>query len=258
MPFGSGERLLSVQGITRALGIIEAVAEHQPVGVGELSRLLDLPKSTVQRNLQALASAGWIRPVGDETTRWMLTSRALIVGYRASREGGLREAALPAMRQLRDLTDETITLQGRDGDRRLILIEQVNSHQAVRTFNRLGTVTPLPLTSSGMAVLASLSDDEVTQVLAEPLPRSTEATITDIAVIRAEVERVRKRGYAINHGQNRVGVCAVGAAVLDSAGRPIAGLGISMPATRFDEARVPEWGRLVIGAARQIGSELGE
>jgi IclR family acetate operon transcriptional repressor len=246
-----------VQGISRALGIIEAIAEHQPVGVGELSRLVALPKSTVQRNLQALAEAGWVRPVGEEITRWMLTSRALVVGYRASREGGLREAALPVMRQLRDQSDETITLQTRDGERGLILIEQVNSQQAVRTFNRLGTVTPLPLTSSGMAVLASLSDHEVEEILAQPLPRSTEATITDVGIIRAEIERVRERGYAVNRGQNRVGVCAVGAAVLDSAGRPIAGLGISMPESRFDEGRVPDWGKMVISAARQIGAEFG-
>jgi IclR family acetate operon transcriptional repressor len=247
-----------VQGIQRALGIIEAVAEHQPVGVGELSRLLALPKSTVQRNLQALSDAGWVRPVGDVTTRWMLTSRALTVGYRASREDGLREAAQRPMRELRDATDETITLQARDGDRRLILIEQVNANQAVRTFNRLGTVTPLPLTSSGMAVLARLPDDEVDMILAEPLPQATEATVTDVRVIRRELLLVRDRGYAVNKGQNRPGVCAVGAAVLDSAGRPVAGLGISMPESRFDESKVALWGEMVCTTAERIGSQLGQ
>jgi IclR family acetate operon transcriptional repressor len=248
----------TVQGIERALRIIEAVADNQPIGVAELSRQLELPKSTVQRNLQALASAGWVRPVGAEITRWMLTSRALTVGYRASREGGLREAALGPMRELRDVTDETITLQVRDGEKSLVLIEQVDANQAVRTFNRLGAITPLPLTSSGMAILARLDDDEVERVLADQLPRETAATITDPVAIRAELATVRECGYAVNKGQNRVGVCAVGAAVLDSAARPIAGIGISMPETRFDEERVPYWGRLVVATATQISAALGE
>ncbi|WP_425559978.1 helix-turn-helix domain-containing protein [Kitasatospora paranensis] len=69
------------------LSVLELVAEHQPAGVGELSRISGLPKSTVQRTLRALADAGWIRPVGREFTRWALTPRMVTIGRRAAREG---------------------------------------------------------------------------------------------------------------------------------------------------------------------------
>jgi len=58
-----------MQGIQRVFAVLEAVAQHQPAGVGELSMIFGLPKSTVQRHLWALSDAGWIGPVGEEFTR---------------------------------------------------------------------------------------------------------------------------------------------------------------------------------------------
>jgi IclR family acetate operon transcriptional repressor len=70
------------------------------------------------------------------------------------------------------------------------------------------------------------------------------------------VLEARERGYAVNISENRAGVCAVGAAVADDSGRPIAAVAISMPDTRFDAARVPEWGAWVRTTARAITAAL--
>lgn len=159
-----------MQGIERGLRVLEAVAENQPVGVGELSRTLQLPKSTVQRTLQALASAGWIRSDGSEYTRWKLTSRALAVGRRGWDKGDLRTVALEPMRELRDLTNETITLQIRDGVERVVQIERMDSHQAVRTFIKVGSTWQLPHTSGGMAIMARYRTTRSTEFF--PIPSS--------------------------------------------------------------------------------------
>jgi IclR family transcriptional regulator, acetate operon repressor len=245
-----------VQGIERGLQVLEAVADHQPVGVGELARVLGLSKSSVQRNLLGLADAGWIRAVGGEFTKWTLTTRALRVGLRGSSEGRLRELALEPMRTLRDLTDETVTLQVREGDR-MVLIERVDSRQAVRSFTHLGMITPLPVTSGGQSVLALLPAEEQDRILAEPLARLTPLTVTDPDVIRERMAVVRERGYAVNIGQNRNDVCAVGTAVMDPSGREaVAALGISMPASRFAEDRVPWWGTQVVATAAALTALL--
>jgi IclR family acetate operon transcriptional repressor len=57
----------------RVLEVFEAVAEHQPVGVAALSRMLDIDKSAVQRALVTLADQGWIQADDDPTTRWETT-----------------------------------------------------------------------------------------------------------------------------------------------------------------------------------------
>lgn len=244
-----------MQGIERGLRVLEAVAESQPVGVGELSRTLALPKSTVQRTLQALASAGWIRSIGTEYTKWQLTSRALAVGRRAWDGGDLRTIALEPMRELRDLTNETVTLQVRDGAERVVQIERMDSLQAVRTFVKVGSTYQFPHTSAGMAILASLPDDEVDRILAKPIERLTPKTDTDPESIRRKLEQIRRDGYAVNENQNRTGVCAVGAAVIDESG-PVGGIGISMPESRFDLQRVPWWGKQVSVTAANVSSLL--
>lgn len=245
-----------MQGVQRVLSVLEAVAFNQPVGVGQLSKVLGLPKSTVQRHLWALSDAGWIRPVGHEYTRWTLTSRALLIGQRGSQEGQLREIALDPMRQLRDSTEETITMQVPVSAQALVQIERVDSEQAVRTYVTLGQVTPMYATSGGLAFLAHLRPPEVDAALAGELESLTPQTQTDPAAVREELDRIRERGYAVNIGMNRTGVCAVGAAVRDRDDRPVAALGISIPENRFDLDRVAWWGEQVIATTKVIQTRL--
>src|SRR5215218_6454615 len=63
-----------LQSLTRALAAIDAIAEHQPVGLSALARALGEDKSALQRVLVTLHTAGWIRPVAGELTRWELTA----------------------------------------------------------------------------------------------------------------------------------------------------------------------------------------
>lgn len=244
-----------MQSVERCLRAIEVIAELQPIGVGELARKLDVPKSTMQRTLQTLASVGWIKDDGGAYTRWKLTSRALKVGRQASAdEGDLRTVAYEHMQALRDATNETITLQVRDGQSRMVQIERVDSFHAVRTFMKLGASSPITATAGGFAVLAALPDQDVEEILKSPIERLTPKTITDLNEIRREIAAVRERGFAVNLGQHREGVCAIGAAIVDSSGEPVGGIGISIPESRFDPQRINELGALVRSTASTISS----
>src|SRR5262249_56086889 len=144
---------MAMQSVLRSLLVLEAVAEHQPVRVGELTPLLGLPKSTVQRSLETLAEAGWLHQVDGDLTRWALTSRARAVVLRSGGEEDLREAALPPMQQLRDAAGETAHLFVPAGSYRVVAIERVDSRRNVRTIIPLGTVFPLLATSPALPIL---------------------------------------------------------------------------------------------------------
>ncbi|HEY3688539.1 MAG TPA: IclR family transcriptional regulator [Streptosporangiaceae bacterium] len=245
-----------MQSVLRSLEVLEAVAEHQPVGVAELARKLGLPTSTVQRILGTLAQAGWLRPSDDELTRWTMTGKALIIGRKAVREVGLKEAAAEPMAALRDATQETIHLSVVDGTERMILIDRVDCDQPVRTYNKLGGTSPMHATASGRSVLAAMPDADVEKVIARGLTRLTETTITDPKRLRHDIKEIRENGYAVNISENRANVCAIGAAVRDTTGRPVAGISISMPDIRFDHRQVPQWGAQVAKTAAEIGAEL--
>ncbi|WP_063044341.1 IclR family transcriptional regulator [Nocardia pseudovaccinii] len=245
-----------MQSVLRSLRVLEAVSEHQPIGVAALSRMLDLPTSTVQRILVTLAEAGWLRGTEEDLNRWVLTGQALIVGRRAMGEIGIREAAAEPVRALAEATHETIHLSVLDGRKRTVLIDRFDSDQPVRTYNRLGTASPLHVTSIGRSLLAAMTDEDVEWVIAHGLPRITENTITDPDRLRANIREIRELGYAVNIGENRANVCAVGAAVLGPGRKPVAAVAISMPDIRFDHRQVPLWGDLVRKAAAAIGANL--
>lgn len=247
---------MSVQSVQRSLRVLETVASRQPVGVAELARSLDLPKSTVQRSLVTLAEQGWLEPVHGDYVRWSLGPAARRLARASARETTLREAALAPMQALRDATDETIHLAVQDGVRWMVLIERMDSTQAVRTFNELGTRTPSYATSTGLSVLAHLPDADLEELFAEPLEVFSSTTVVDAAELRKELATVRERGYAVNLCRYRPQVAAVGAPIRAAAGRPVGGICISMPDSRFRPDRVEGWGRLVADTAGAIGARL--
>src|SRR5258705_6333402 len=91
----------TLRNVLNTLRVLEEVASRQPIGVGELARVLGMPKSSVQRALVTLRTAGWIRPAAGEVTRWGITTRAPAGGGRARGDLDLRRAALPILGGLR-------------------------------------------------------------------------------------------------------------------------------------------------------------
>ncbi len=246
-----------MQGIARALQIFEHVATLGPIGVSDLARRVELPKSTTQRHLLALAEAGWIRAVGEsDFTRWVVTPRALMLSQNGSREGAIAAVAVEFMTKLRDEIDETVVLQVPKTAYETTYIAHVDSQQPVRTFIPVGMTGFITLTAGGLAMLAHRTPEEIEDVLSQHIPSVTSASITDPAVIRAYLPTVKELGYSVSRGQNRPGVRSVAAAVLDSAGRPVAGLGISFPESRFDESRIPEWGQQIRATAAAVSARM--
>jgi len=245
------------QTLIRGLRVLEAMAaQEHPIGVGDLSRSLELPKSTVQRLLRTLDQEGWAQTSGEPTTRWQLSPRlATLCAGTASAEG-LRGAALPHMVELGKRSGETIHFIVPDRDVRLVLIERVDSIHPIRSFNDLGASTLLHSSAGGKAFMAALPEDELARYLSRPLEKVMPNTTTDPQQLMHQVIEARRNGYAVNISENREHVCAIGSAVVNRTGRPIASVVISMPDIRFEPTRVAEWGGWVRDAAAAIGQDL--
>jgi IclR family transcriptional regulator, acetate operon repressor len=245
---------MEMKSVIRSLRILEAVAQHQPVTVGELTKLFGLPKSTVQRTLVTLNEAGWLRANRKDTTRWEIGARVLAVRPAALQGSSLFAAAREPMVRLRDAVNETIHLAVPDALHCMVVVDRVDSGHAVRTFHDIGDTSPLHATAAGRAVLAQLPAADVEELIARGLERFSESTTTDPAELRAGLARVRRDGYAVNRNQYRPDVCAIAAPVLDEDGTPLAALAVSMPDSRYEAARLPELGRRVADAATEIAA----
>jgi IclR family acetate operon transcriptional repressor len=249
---------MEMKSVTRSLRILEAVAQHQPVTVGELTKLFGLPKSTVQRTLVTLAEAGWLRANRKDTTRWEIGARVLAVRPAALQGSSLFAAAREPMVRLRDAVNETIHLSVPDALQCMVVVDRVDCDHPVRTFHTIGDNSPLHATAVGRAVLAHLPKQDVEELIAGGLERYSDTTPADPDALRAELDRIRSDGYAVNRNQYRPGVCAIAAPILDEEGTPLAAVAVSMPESRYDEDQLPEWGRRVAEAAAEItGRRLG-
>ncbi|WP_020499217.1 IclR family transcriptional regulator [Sciscionella marina] len=244
-----------IASVRTTLRVLEHVAQRQPVGVSELARAMDLPKTTVQRCLVTLREVGWLRVVDDQS-RWAVTSKPLDIGLRAVGKDQIRAIADSYLEDLRARTDETIHLTVRQGDS-LIIISRKDSRQAVRTYVELGTRAPLHATSCGLATLAQLPENEVENIINRGLNSFTGTTILDPTGLRDEIERTRKRGYSVNAAAWwRPQVCAVGSAILDNERCPIGAIAISIPSSRFNTLQVPYLGSCAIETTQAISQAL--
>jgi IclR family transcriptional regulator, acetate operon repressor len=241
------------QSVRNALRVIEAVSIDGAAGVSDLARRLELPKSTAQRTLVTLRSAGWLRQ--DAQSRWALTLRCATIGRSVVRENDIRPVAQPVAEDLRDRTHESVRYFLIEGES-LVLLGSAESDLAVRPVESdLAGVSVLHATAIGRAALANMSPERVERVLARPLTAVTPKTLTDPSALRVEINTTRRRGW----GQVRedlyldVGGVAAAARLGEEV---LVGIGISYPLHRTPERTANSYGRLVRDAIADIAAAV--
>ncbi len=236
-----------------ALTVLEELSLNDGVGVSRLARQLGLPKSTVQRTLSTLEGAGWVRR--DAEARWGLTLRCAVVGQRVMERTTLTEVVRPLVLELRDQTQETVRCFLVDA-MDVVLLDLAESGHAVRAVEQdlLGS-TPLHATAIGKAALAA-RPDELAALLEQPLARVTPRTITDPELLRRDVERAGRRGWAETAEETHLDVGGV-AAVAEVSADVLVGVGITYPLHRASEATTESYGRLVRASADRTAQLIG-
>ncbi|WP_240232540.1 IclR family transcriptional regulator [Devosia lacusdianchii] len=244
--------------VRKALVVLETVADLQPVGVSELAAHLKQPKTSVQRALETLHEAAWIRPTGGERTKWELTFRASRLARKAGSHFGLREAALPIMEKLRRETNETVHLAVLD-DFEIVLIERLESPHAVRHVEPLGGRAPVLSTATGKAILSCLGEDEVARIYREAVKAESQSVAIapppPIDELMRELAEIAARGYATTTSW-RQDVFATGAVIAATDRRPIAAVSVSTPAGRATVENRALHAQLLPIAALQISEHL--
>ena len=199
--------------VTRAAAILDVLAESPalPSGPSELARRLGLPKSSIANILNAMAEVGLVRRTGSGFT----------LGRKLAELGGAYLAAIDLVQEFYDVSrelptasDETVQLAVLD-DLEMTYLARHDGRQQVRLTSGIGRRLPATVTATGKAALASLDDRELELRLstAGPLPRLTPNSIGTIDDLRADIERVRERGHAIDNEETIEGVICLGVAI---------------------------------------------
>jgi DNA-binding IclR family transcriptional regulator len=222
--------------------------------VSQVATRLGVARSTAHRLLAMLVYRDFA--VQDDDRNYRAGPVLELAAHSQSRAAALRAAALPHLRRLVDLLDETANLAIRTGDT-VRFIASAEGSQALRVTAREGMVFPAHRTTAGLLLLAELDPAELNDIYAEERyrQRPTEER-PDLSALRAELTRIRRNGFVVNKERSERGLIAVGVPVRDSAGTAIAGLAVSMPAVRYDRRQLPTLVATLRSAAHELETDL--
>ena len=244
-----------VQSVDRALSILEILARRRDTGVTELGRELGVHKSTAFRLLAALERRGFVEQTTDRGTYRLGLGIVRLAGAITAQLDLTRQSQAACERLAADL-GETVNIAILDGSR-AVNITQVRGAAAIASHNWIGQHTPLHATSSGKVLLAFGPESVRELVLADALPRFTDATVIDAAALDEELGRIRQVGWGATAEEFEVGLNAVAAPVRGADGTVIAALSISAPAYRLARDSFPQAAKRVIEAADEVSNHMG-
>ena len=244
------------QAVLRAVALLKCFDEGHPEwNLSDLSRAVDLNKTTVFRLLSALESEGLIaREDGGES--YILGPEILVLAGIALRNLDLRSAARPILEQLAQSSGETASLEIVSGDEMLIIDEVVGGY-LVSGIRSLGTRWPLHGTSTGLAVLAAWSSGKRESYLSQNLEALTSHTVTERLLLIDLLEQFANQGYAVSDEMLESGLVAIGAPLFNYDGQVEAAISIYGPKSRLDKKRIVAVSSQVREAANSISKKLG-
>ena len=245
------------QVLERTFSILEVFTEARPEwSTTDIARSLGLPVPTVHRILAALKRLGYVSQ-HEDTRRFRLGAAALSLGERARAVADLRPVALGPLRRLSDAAGETALLTVLTPERdRGVCLERVETPQPLRLSVQPGRQLPLHAGASQKALLAFMPDEDIDRLIAAPLDRFCQSTITDPRLLRRELKAIRARGWASSYEETNVGVWGIAVPVL-SESDVVCAVGIAGPSPRLSAERVRRDVGLVHDAAVAIGRAIG-
>jgi DNA-binding IclR family transcriptional regulator len=249
----SEERTITIQVLERAFGLRDLLASHQePVTLKAISEQSGLPPSTAHRILNDLTIGRYVdRP---EPGSYRLGMRLLELGNLVKARLDVRDAALGPMRELHKVTHQPVNLSMRQGDE-IVYVERTYSERSgMQVVRAVGGRAPLHLTSVGKLFLANDDAQRVRAYAARTgLAVHTRNSITELPRLERELARVSQYGTARDDEELELGVRCMAAGILDDQGKLVAGLSISAPADRLEEA----WLDRLRATAAAISASLG-
>ena len=232
---GSGAGSIDTS-VGKALALLDALGSGSAsLGVSELARRADLPKSTAFRLLACLEDAGYVDRLGTE---YCLGRRLFELGNQIAycRPSGLRDVALPYLSELFERTHHIVHLAVLDGVD-VLYLEKLFGHDPTESPSHVGRRVPAACCGLGKAMLAFGSPESVRDVIAKGLERRTPYTIASANLFLDELARIRAEGVAFDREEVALGLTCVAAPILKG-DRAVAAVSVSGPTSRFDPATI--------------------
>ncbi|MGB3829190.1 MAG: IclR family transcriptional regulator [Ornithinimicrobium sp.] len=241
----------SVQSIQRAFTLLETIADHGgTMGLSQLADASGLPLPTIHRLVRTLVELGYVRQDGN---------RQYVLGPALTRLGESAAATLsvwarPHLQKLSDDLGESANLAMLEGDQ-IVYVAQAQSQRSMRMFTEVGRRVLPHCTAVGKAVMSTMPHSDVLDILKRTgMPAHTDNTITTPAAFIEALTWTAEHGYALDEGEQEVGVRCVAVQVPDVPTR--LAISVSGPASRMTEDVVAHAAPLLRAAGQKLSLDL--
>jgi len=244
----------AIQVIDRMMSLLDVLAARSgSVSLKDLAQATGLHPSTAHRILNDMVVGRFVDR-GEQAGSYRLGMRLLELGNLVKARLSVREAAIDPMRELHRRTGQTVNLSVRQGDEIVYVERSYSERSGMQVVRAIGGRAVLHLTSSGKLFLAH-DDPRVVRSYATRtgLAGHTRNSITDPVRLERELAQVRSRGYARDNEELEPGVKCIAAAIRDDTGAIVAGLSLSAPSERMQDA----WIEDLVATAGKISTALG-
>ena len=250
-----------IQSVDRALEVmIYLYHEGKETSITKIAADLGVYKSTVYRTLVTLENRGFVRK-NPETDKYWLGNRLFVLGKGVENRMGLPEIVRPYAKKLYDAYCEVVNVSilERNPDdvyRSVIILKEESDRQVLTVNPPVGSSSECYGSSVGKCLLAYSSDIDLGVYDTHPMRPHTEHTIITVSALRAELAKVRERGYAMDHEELEYGLTCIGAPILDQKGEAVAAISLSGPTSRMLTGDIEERIEAVKRIAREISSNF--
>jgi len=250
-----GKNSKYINSIKRAVKILDLYTENtENLGITEISKILDINKSTVYKIVNTLRDEGLL--IKNETNqKYMMGYKILDLASKTIGQYDYKEISLKEMKELRDDINETVILSvyTKQGG---FCLEKVDPKNKIKLTSQAGHIIPLYAGATGKVLLANAPKEDMEKIITDKLKKFTNNTEITEKKLRKQLNKIKEQGYALSKGELDEGAIAIGAPILDKDGKLIYGLSIAGPAGRMEKKGINEIIEKVITKAKNISTKI--
>lgn len=233
---------MGLQTIDRAMGVLHALGASGPEGMRfiDLQKSLGLSKPTAHRLLLSLLSHGMLQH-DAQSRRYRLGPGLQLLARSATHPApDLRRICTPSVQRLAEESGDTVFLSARDGLFTVCLSRETGDYPIRAITVDVGSRRPLGIGAGGLAILGALAAEDAARIIDVLAPRFEAYPLSSPEQITRSSKVARRVGYALSDERVAVGVRAVGVALHDASGAPIAAIGLAAIRQRVSAERIPD------------------
>jgi IclR family KDG regulon transcriptional repressor len=243
-----------LQSVQNGILILKLFSKEKPLwGITEISRELQLPKSTVSRLIADLINEGYLKKINRKYCLGL--SILSLTGVIMSQLELHREAFDP-LKCLVSKIEETTNICVLEGTN-LIYVLKVECKHAIRLLSHVGHYRPPSCSSAGKLLLAFQPLEVVEEVIRAGLPQRGPKSVIDPKQLFQQLKTIRQDDYSVCIDEMYEDVVSIAAPIRDYTGKVIAAVTTAAPKHRISEESIPYIIKELVKTGKSISYNLG-